>query len=568
MFNKHKMTTLGLTLALALAGTLLLLALLNASPPAHAAPLITRYVATIGVNGSNDCTNSTNPCRTVQHAVDVSTHGNLILVARGVYTDLHTCPVPPGYFAPPSGNVITQVLYISKTVTIRGGYTAAFTNPPDPEANPTTLNVPTGRYARVVFIAGDINPTLRGLRITGGDATGLGGAWGNHDGGGGVFIITATATLETNWVYGNTAYDGGGLYLWESASTFNQNTIVSNTATFGGGLSLRSSNATLDGNVILSNTALYGGGGAYLNYSEATLNGNTVVSNSGGIGGGLRLDWQSDATLTGNTIASNTADYEGGGVNLNYSAATLVSNTIRANVADNGGGLKLENDSRATLRANTIVSNTAYDGGGLYIRYSDPRLENNIVMSNTASQGSGLYLENSDAVLTNTVIVGNRVSGSGSGSGVYVMASSPRLLHTTIARNGGSGVCVVEYALLGYSNATLINTILVSHTIGITVTAGNTATLEGTLWYGNSADWSGAGALFTGTRNYWGNPLFAADGYHLLTGSTAINRGLSVGVATDMDGESRPDCVSVDIGADEVYGLTCWRTCLPLILRD
>jgi hypothetical protein len=536
----------------------------------YAAPPPTlRYVAPTGADALNLCTVSGSPCRTLQHAVDVAASGDHILVATGVYTDLHTHSVPPGYFAAPASGVVTQVLYVGKTVVIRGGYTTAFTNPPNPEANPTILSVPIGQRGRVIFIAGDIAPTLYGLRIVGGGATGLGGAWGNHDGGGGVFIITATATFETNWVYGNTAYDGGGLYLWKSASVFSQNTIMSNTATFGGGLSLRSSDATLDGNAILSNTAVYGGGGAYLNYSDATLNGNTVVSNSGGIGGGLRLDWQSDATLTGNTIASNIADYEGGGVSLNYSAATLADNTIMANVADDGGGLKLENDSRATLRANTIVSNTAYDGGGMYIRYSAPRLENNIVMSNAARQGSGLYLENSDAVLTNTVIVGNRGRGSYSGNGVYVVASSPRLLHTTIARNGGSGVCVTEDTLLGYSSATLINTILVSHTVGISVTTGNTATLEGTLWYGNSADWSGAGAIFTGAYNTWGDPRFAADGYHLLSGSAALNKGVSAGVTTDIDGDPRPYCVAADLGADEAIGdFACSYIYLPLTLKS
>jgi hypothetical protein len=47
------------------------------------------------------------------------------------------------------------------------------------------------------------------------------------------------------------------------------------------------------------------------------------------------------------------------------------------------------------------------------------------------------------------------------------------------------------------------NTILVSHTVGIRVTAGNTATLEATLWgsgpWANDTDWGGAGTVITGT---------------------------------------------------------------------
>ncbi|MGQ9625588.1 MAG: hypothetical protein ACUVV0_01620 [Anaerolineae bacterium] len=63
----------------------------------------TLYVATTGNNTDNNCTNSNNPCRTVQYAVDRAQEG------AGTYTDIHQ----------PAG--ITQVVYITKTVTIRGG---------------------------------------------------------------------------------------------------------------------------------------------------------------------------------------------------------------------------------------------------------------------------------------------------------------------------------------------------------------------------------------------------------------------------------------------------------------
>jgi hypothetical protein len=47
------------------------------------------------------------------------------------------------------------------------------------------------------------------------------------------------------------------------------------------------------------------------------------------------------------------------------------------------------------------------------------------------------------------------------------------------------------------------NTILASQTLGITVTVGNSVTLEATLWgsdaWANDADWGGAGTVITGT---------------------------------------------------------------------
>jgi parallel beta-helix repeat protein len=534
-------------------------------------------VATTGTDALNNCTVSTHPCGTLQHAVDVAGTSNVILVAKGVYDDLNTHSVPAGYFAPPASGVITQVLYIGKTVTIRGGYTADFTGPPDPSSNSTTLRVPAGQRGRVVMIAGDIHPTLYGLRIVDGDATGLGGGWGNRDAGGGVYIFTATATLDTNTIFSNVAYDGGGLYLVQSAATLADNLITENTASgSGGGLYLHASDATLSDNTIYVNIANLHGGGAYLNYSKAELTGNTMFSNHAtiGAGGALHLVWYSEATLTGNTIKSNTAGSQGGGVYLNYSNAVLEANTIESNTADDdGGGLALENDCSASLTANVIESNDAGSrGGGVYIRYSDPGLDRNIVRSNSARRGGGVYLENSEAVLTNTVITENQAPSNGSGSGLYIVGSSPRLLHTTIAHNtggDGSGVYATEETVSGYlSDVALTNTILVNHGVGITVTAGNTATLEGVLWYANTTHWGGGGSILR-TYNFWGNPHFSVDGYHLSSGSAALDTGLSTGVTTDVDGDLRPYCTAPDLGADEAVGdFACQNVYLPTVLRN
>ncbi len=545
--------------------------------PVQAAPPPTyRYVATTGNDSLNDCRNSAYPCRTVQHAVDVAGSTNIILVAEGVYTDLHTRPVPAGYMTPPASDIITQVLYVGKTVTIRGGYTTGFTEPPDPSAHSTTLQVPVGQRGRVVVIVGDVQPVLYGLRIVNGDATGLGGGWGNRDAGGGVYIFTATATLDTNAILGNVAYDGGGLYLVRSAATLVDNLIAENTASEGSGAGfyLHASDATLRRTTLYANIASLHGGGGFLDYSNAELTGNTLFSNRAtGSGGALFLKWYSAATLTGNTIESNNAGYQGGGVYLNYSNAVLDANIIESNTADdNGGGLAL-GDSGALLMANVIVSNGAgARGGGVYIRYGDPDLDRNIVRSNSARWGGGLYLENSDAVLTNTVVTGNQAPSNGGGSGLYIVDSSPRLLHTTISGNSGgdgSGVYVTDEPGSGSAgDVALTNTILASHGVGITVTVGNTATLEGILLYANSINWGGEGSI-SYAHEVWGDPHFSADGYHLSSGSAALNAGVGAGVTTDIDGDPRPYCTAPDLGADEAVGdFACQNIYLPAVLRN
>jgi parallel beta-helix repeat protein len=478
------MKTKPLFISLAL-GLILPWLLSGSTPPAQAdSP---HYVAPGGICGG------VTPCHaTIQEAVDAAVFGDEIRVASGVYTDVNNY------------GGLAQMVYISKAVTIRGGYTTSNWTTPYPITQPTTLDAQG--QGRVLYITGDISPTVEGLRITGGDATGLGGTrWGN-DAGGGMYIITATATISNSLFFSNTAYNGGGLFLYESATTLSGNTIMSNTAE--------------------------GGGGLFLYDSAATFSGNTVMSNAAGWGGGVFL---------------------GGGAN--------------------------------TLSRNTIVSNTAsHTGGGLYLDSSDSTLNGNAVLSNAAnSHGGGLDSHNSDATFINTIIADNRAGQNGSGLRIY--ASLTHLLHTTIARNSGGNGIGVYITDNGWDNATvfLTNTILVSHTVGINVTAGNpllgsnTATLEATLWgsgdWANGTDWGGTGTIITGTHNYWGDPAFVnpnAGDYHITAASEARDAGVNAGVDDDIDGDPRPQGGGYDIGADESLSAAPGdhKNYLPLITRQ
>jgi hypothetical protein len=540
---KRLTTRLGMALAGGMGLTLALMWLLSGP---RGAELPVAYAAELHVCPSG-C-----PYAAIQAAVDAAGVGDVIKVAAGTYTGVN---VRPRHDVTTTG-VVTQVVYVSKTITIQGGYTPANWTMSDPTANPTTLNAQG--QGRVLYITGDISPTIEGLRLTGGNSAGMGG-------GGGLYLYYSAAVLSHNQVFSNTGAfgsAGGGLYLSNSAAMLSGNIVTGNTAGYGGGLYLFGGSAILSGNTVVSNTAApYDGGGVYLTHSAAILTGNFVASNRapGGRGGGVSL-WYSPATLSGNTITGNSAR-RGGGLSLWSSPATLVGNTIISNTQlyafASGGGVLVEY-SGPTLSGNTVAANLAhgYGGGVSLVATLGAMLSGNTIISNTAyGSGGGLSLFNGDSTLVNNLVADNQANSVG--SGLHIAGNPPRLLHTTIARNrGGDGSGVY---LSSDTPLVMTNTILVSQTVGVTVTANSTATLVGTLWgsgaWANEADWGGAGAIITGTVNVFGDPGFvdpAAGDYHIGPGSAAIDAGLNAGVLMDIDNQPRP-YHAPDLGADEYW---------------
>ncbi len=390
----------------------------------------------------------------VQAAADAVDAGGVVKVAAGVYTALETRPSPTGYSGAPA---VTQVAYITKDLTLEGGYTSDNWTTPDPEANPTTLDAQG--QGRVIFIAGGVAPIIKGLRITGGDATGLGGVPWGMDTGGGLYAIGSHVVIENSRVFSNTG------------------------STLGAGLVVFSGTAAIKNNVITGNSAEWVGG-VYL--------------------------YECDATVSDNVVSYNTASQRGGG---------LLS----------AGG------------------NVTY--------------ERNVITHNSASEGGGLALEDSDATLMNNVLADNAASSSG--SALFVWGSAPYLKHNTIARNtggDGSGIYITTDAWNGVtSTVELFNTILVSHAVGLEVTAGNAAFFDHALFFGNGVNTTGAGSVGM-INGFSGDPAFAADGYHLTADSEARDKGIDAGISADIDLDMRPIGAGYDLGADELPPLPATAT--------
>jgi hypothetical protein len=174
------------------------------------------------------------------------THGGEeIRVAAGDYTGVQ------------ARGGITQVVYISKTLTTRGGYTATNWTTPDPDANLTTLDAQG--LGRVIYIPNTLTVTLEGLQI-------VNGASASGDDGGGVYAREAVVTMTNNLLRDNTTNRlGGGANLYECTAYVADNTFQNNTAPDSGGdLQAMRSKLTLTHNTFLNNTANELGGGIHL----------------------------------------------------------------------------------------------------------------------------------------------------------------------------------------------------------------------------------------------------------------------------------------------------------------
>lgn len=209
-----------------------------------------RYVATNGSDSENNCTDLLLPCRSVQHAVDQAEDGDVILIEAGVYTDTVTRTV--------GAELHEQVLFVDKSVTIRGGYSNEFTY----YAPLTNVVVLDGELDhRVIMITDSLSVTISSLFISNGVPADFLTAL--PDEGGGVYNAGSDLSLTAVHFYTNGAQFGGGLYhmtgmLTVNNSVFNRNSNQPNLANDegeGGAIYIAGGDALLENNTFVGNQA-------------------------------------------------------------------------------------------------------------------------------------------------------------------------------------------------------------------------------------------------------------------------------------------------------------------------
>jgi hypothetical protein len=514
------------TSALTLAGLLLagLFVVLNtACPAAHADPGV-RYVA---LDGADDgaCDSVAGRCRTVQYAVDVAAPYDEVWVAQGMYTTTGAA-----------------VVAIGKSLTLYGGWNGTDADVRDPHAYPTTLDAQGASQG--VLVGEGITVTVEGLTVTNGVAPGYGA---------GLYARDADLTLREVTFYRNaistTLIDsplGGGAMveggtLLADGCTFRENSVWAPGGPQGGGLAISGTlQATVEDSLFEGNDAwfasgLHFAGNAYprpplaIRRSEFRDNGRGLSPGPayGGYAGAVAIV-QADARIEDSTFAGSRSD-------LGWGAVRVASSKL------------------AMERCQVYGSSTHYDTSGISLSGVSPfTLTNNLIVDNRSTYDWELH------------------------QAVHIYGGTGMIAHNTIARNGNTYGIKVEHE----GDIGLGNTILVSHTVGITVATGSRAKLLGVLFgeetWASGEDWAGGGDIGVGlTSSYWGDPAFvdyASGDYHITAASDAIDRGVATSVTDDFDGEHRPydgdhdGLAEPDIGADE--WVEFFDLYLPLVLRS
>jgi hypothetical protein len=616
-----KINGLVLTLALALGLVVLLLLVANGWSQAAAADH-SESAASFGLQSSSHyvsldglCGGLT-PCyTTVQAAVDAAVAGDDILVATGVYTGVN------------SYGGLAQSVYLTKTLTLRGGYSPDF-GAWDPAAYPTTLDAEG--QGRVFYITGSgIAVTISGATIakgTGQDGGGIvnlggtlnvigctfsgngpatnGGAISNRSNGklnvsnstfvsntagnGGGIDNRAALTVTNSTFFSNTTVNwGAGIYNYTLGNaTVTGSTFSNNRASDGSGICNHRGSLDVTGSTFSGNRASGHGGGIYhdiYNQKPLTVTDSTLISNSAGYGGGISN--LGTLIVAGSTFISNTANVIGGGIG-NGGTLTVTGSAFAGNTAVAGGG-GIENVGPLTVNTSTFADNTTSDGtGGGICNHNRLNVTGSTFSSNNATYGGGIHNFDTLAVAGSTFL-GNSVSQGGgiNNEGAATVVNSTFKDNNATAWGGGilnwntltvtnctlsaNGAYTSGGGIYNDGEATLVNTIIANSTAG-----GDCGEdpLQPASTHNLDTD-ATCTPGFTQTSSVALNLQWTGWVYALVAGSVAIDTGTNIGCpSTDQLGHPRPrdgdgDGNTIcDVGAYEVQPLQ-HLIHLPLVLR-
>jgi hypothetical protein len=457
----------------------------------------------------------------------------------------------------------------------------------------------------------DINPsassspaftvTMHGFTITNGLAQPGDTAPGS---GGGIRAQSVVSVALTDMIVtGNEATaDGGGIAMENSVNsawtlTINNSTISNNHAgDAGGGIDTDGAGSIVinSGTVISGNTSLNQGGGIFLDaiqigavFQGANLTMQaTVVSENRALGslasgGGIANAGNGTVSIANSTVQNNSSGNLGGGFDdVNCQGTLSVSSSaFLGNTALNNAGAIADCGPMTSIAFSEIDGNsTGGVGGGIFATGTTLTVQNSTIANNTASlNGGGIELQTSGSgggasSVTNSTITNNTADNNAGANGGGLDAPGAftgtlNLSSVTISGNYASNGGGLFWGGASGSATNLVNTIVAKNSASTGPDANNPAATF-TDGGGNLIGIAGAGSGntgFTDATTQTGTPASPLDPLlgplqnnggrtqtlALLTGSPAIEKGLTTSVTADQRGVRRPQGAKFDVGAYE-----------------
>lgn len=302
--------------------------------------------------------------------------------------------------------------------------------------------------------------------------------------------------------------------------------------------------------------------------------------------------------LIGFTITGGAA-VAGAGLSVVSSNPSIVDCVFTGNVASNTGGAIRNFESSPTISGCQFVGNGANKGGAIHNLTGSPIISGCVFQGNTATGTAGAVLNNVDSFpkFTDCAFVDN-VSAGTAGAVSNTNDSSPRYDRCLFQGNAAASVGGAVFNTIGgsptFANCCFVdntgtngaafhsssssNPVLVNCSIGGNngdgiYGDGTTHVLVNCIVYGNSGlALAGAGTFQVSSSDVEGgapgsgnidvDPLFVDAGsgdLRLLAGSPAIDAGISVAAASDLDGNARvvddPATTDTGVGFPEVIDL-------------
>ncbi|MCB0033065.1 MAG: hypothetical protein KDE51_03510, partial [Anaerolineales bacterium] len=315
----------------------------------------------------------------IQEAINAAVSGDMLHIAGTCTGVVNT-------------NSTNQTAYISKTLTLIGGYSSTWVY--DPDTYTTTLDADDS--GRVLYLDGNIAVTLQSLTLQNGNI-------GDH--GGGIYnntdLTLENVILENNETNNLTNNQhGGGLYN-DGGQLNITNSLIQNNST---------------GRSIVPNTADSGHGGGIYTSGPTVITTSTISSNTtntppsffspgGNSGSGAGIYASAPLTITGSLITNNNTN--------NAAAGSSPPIGDGEDGGDSGSGAGIYSVSSLQVMNSYITANNIGNGGNGSNASPSPMASSG---GNGGNSGFGAAIYSTGTVtIENSYILSNTIGAGGNG---------------------------------------------------------------------------------------------------------------------------------------------------------